>query len=246
MTNLLHPPLPDAAAPHWRWLGCTAARARCRSPRRSPPTRGRGCSSPPTRANSSGLAVELRFFGGAGARDPDAARTGRSCRTISSRRIRTSSRSGCARSRACPQLRRGILLLTTDSLLARLPPVGLRAARAASRSQRGAALAIEPLRQRLVAAGYASVSQVSGPGEFALRGSLFDVWPMGTDAPVRIDLLDDRIDSLRRFDPETQRSLESDRAAAAAAGARAAARCRGGARVPPPLPAALRAAMSRA
>jgi len=60
-----------------------------------------------------------------------------------------------------------------------------------------------------VTAGYGSVSQVSGPGEFALRGSLFDVWPMGTELPVRIDLFDDRIDSLRHFDPETQLSMEA-------------------------------------
>ncbi len=56
--------------------------------------------------------------------------------------------------------------------------------------------------------GYVSVSQVTGPGEFALRGSLFDVFPMGQETPVRVDLLDDRIDSIRRFDPDSQRSLE--------------------------------------
>ncbi len=107
-----------------------------------------------------------------------------------------------------PELRRGILLLTTESLLTRLPPVDYVSARSFA-LERGATLTIEPFRHRLVAAGYASVGQVGGPGEFALRGSLFDVWPMGTDSPVRIDLLDDQIDSLRRFDPETQRSQEA-------------------------------------
>jgi transcription-repair coupling factor (superfamily II helicase) len=44
-------------------------------------------------------------------------------------------------------------------------------------------------------------------GEFAVRGSLIDLYPMGSDLPLRIDLLDDEIDSLRCFDPETQRTL---------------------------------------
>jgi len=153
------------------------------------------------------LAVELRFFGGAELEiltlpdwetlpydqfspHPD----------IVSERLRTLARLG--------EFRHGILLLTADSLLTRLPPVSYVSARSFS-LERGAALAIESLRRRLSAAGYASVSQVSGPGEFALRGSLFDVWPMGSEFPVRIDLLEEQIDSLRRFDPETQRSLEA-------------------------------------
>src|SRR5258706_3262753 len=153
------------------------------------------------------LALELRFYGGAGLEiltlpdwetlpydqfspHPD----------IVSERLRTLARLG--------EFRRGILLLTADSLLTRLPPVSYVSARSFS-LERGAALAIDSLRRRLSAAGYASVSQVSGPGEFALRGSLFDVWPMGSEFPVRIDLLEERIDSLRRFDPDTQRSLEA-------------------------------------
>src|SRR5204863_533119 len=75
----------------------------------------------------------------------------------------------------------------------------------------GQALAIEPFRQRLIEAGYASVSQVVSPGEFAVRGSLLDVFPMGAAAPLRIDLFDDEIEAIRRFDPETQRSLDSHR-----------------------------------
>jgi transcription-repair coupling factor (superfamily II helicase) len=43
-------------------------------------------------------------------------------------------------------------------------------------------------------------------GEFAVRGSLLDVFPMGSDTPFRIDLLDRDVDSIRRFDPDTQRS----------------------------------------
>jgi transcription-repair coupling factor (superfamily II helicase) len=151
------------------------------------------------------LAAELRFFGGDALEiltlpdwevlpydvfspHPD----------IVSDRLRTLAR--------LPALDSGILLLTIDSLLARLPPASFVQSRSFNLA-RGTQLAVEPLRLRLVGAGYASVGQVGGPGEFALRGSLFDVWPMGTEAPLRIDLNDDVIESIRRFDPETQRSL---------------------------------------
>jgi transcription-repair coupling factor (superfamily II helicase) len=73
----------------------------------------------------------------------------------------------------------------------------------------GDTLALEAFRMRLIEAGYASVAQVGAPGEFAVRGSLLDVFPMGTEHPLRIDLFDDRIDAIRRFDPETQRSLDA-------------------------------------
>ena len=59
-----------------------------------------------------------------------------------------------------------------------------------------------------------------------MRGSLFDVFPMGSQAPLRIDLFDDEIEAIRRFDPETQRSLDSLEKRAPAARARGAARCR--------------------
>ena len=58
------------------------------------------------------------------------------------------------------------------------------------------------------AAGYAAVTQVVTHGEFAVRGSLLDVFPMGSEQPFRIDLFDRDIDSIRHFDPDTQRSAE--------------------------------------
>ena len=69
-------------------------------------------------------------------------------------------------------------------------------------------LDLEALRAQLAMAGYAAVTQVVAHGEFAVRGSLIDVFPMGSDTPYRIDLLDRDVDSIRRFDPETQRSLD--------------------------------------
>jgi transcription-repair coupling factor (superfamily II helicase) len=65
----------------------------------------------------------------------------------------------------------------------------------------------ERLRAQLVFAGYQHVSQVVAPGEFSVRGGLIDLFPMGAALPFRLDLLDDSIETLRAFDPDTQRSL---------------------------------------
>ena len=107
-----------------------------------------------------------------------------------------------------PQLRHGCLIVSADTLMQRLAPRSYVQGRAFELGT-GQALAIEPFRQRLIEAGYASVSQVVSPGEFAVRGSLLDVFPMGAAAPLRIDLFDDEIEAIRRFDPETQRSLDA-------------------------------------
>ncbi len=63
------------------------------------------------------------------------------------------------------------------------------------------------LRAQLTLAGYTHVSQVVSPGEYAVRGSLIDLYPMGSAVPYRVDLFDDEIDSIRTFDPDSQRSL---------------------------------------
>jgi transcription-repair coupling factor (superfamily II helicase) len=59
----------------------------------------------------------------------------------------------------------------------------------------------------LTLAGYEHVSQVIRPGEYGVRGGLIDIFPMGSELPYRIDLFGDQIDTLRTFDPDTQRSL---------------------------------------
>src|SRR6266436_2018444 len=107
-----------------------------------------------------------------------------------------------------PQLRHGCLIVAADTLMQRLAPRSYVQGRAFELSK-GQALAIEPFRQRLTEAGYASVSQVVSPVEFAVRGSLLVVFPMGSAGPLRIDLFDDEIEAIRRFDPETQRSLDA-------------------------------------
>ncbi|MDL2424730.1 hypothetical protein M2C68_19160, partial [Pseudomonas sp. BAgro211] len=72
----------------------------------------------------------------------------------------------------------------------------------------GQKLDVEQMRSRFEAAGYRCVDTVYEHGEFAVRGALIDLFPMGSELPYRIDLFDDEIETLRTFDPETQRSID--------------------------------------
>ena len=63
------------------------------------------------------------------------------------------------------------------------------------------------LKAQLTLAGYSHVTQVVSPGEYAVRGGLIDLFPMGSLVPYRVDLFDDEVDSIRTFDPDSQRSL---------------------------------------
>ena len=110
-----------------------------------------------------------------------------------------------------PHLKRGIVVVDTGTLLSRIAPPAFVAARAFEIAV-GLSLDVEAFRQRLIGAGYASVSQVVAPGEFAVRGSLVDLYPMGSAAPFRIDLFDDEIETIRTFDPETQLSADQVKA----------------------------------
>jgi transcription-repair coupling factor (superfamily II helicase) len=107
-----------------------------------------------------------------------------------------------------PAARSGCLIVAADTIMQRLPPRAYVQARAFELTV-GETLALEAFRARLIEAGYVSVSQVRSPGEFAVRGSLLDVFPMGSAQPLRIDLFDEEIEAIRRFDPDTQRSLDS-------------------------------------
>ena len=71
----------------------------------------------------------------------------------------------------------------------------------------GERLDTDALRERLIRAGYSHVNQVLTPGEFAVRGGLIDLYPTGAALPFRIELMDDEVESLRTFDPDTQRTL---------------------------------------
>ena len=67
----------------------------------------------------------------------------------------------------------------------------------------------EVFRSNLESAGYLAVSSVISPGEFSARGSVFDLFPMGEKAPIRIDFFDNEIDTIRTFDPETGDTIET-------------------------------------
>ena len=106
-----------------------------------------------------------------------------------------------------PELSTGVLIIPTAAIMHRLAPCKWLAGRS-FQFEPGERLERDDFRRRLVAAGYNARSQVEEHGDFAIRGSIIDVFPMGFEHPFRIDLFDDEIDSLRLFDVETQRSLD--------------------------------------
>ncbi|HEY4128704.1 MAG TPA: transcription-repair coupling factor [Gammaproteobacteria bacterium] len=109
---------------------------------------------------------------------------------------------------ALPGLTRGIVVVAAATLMQRLaPPVYVVGGTLSLKV--GARLDPDSLRTQFSSAGYASVTQVMEHGEFAVRGSLLDVFPMGSPVPYRIDLFDDEIESIRIFDPDTQLSRDN-------------------------------------
>jgi len=99
-----------------------------------------------------------------------------------------------------------LLTVPVTTALYRLAPPTFLAAYTFS-FRRGDKLNAAALRAQLALANYSHVTQVSAPGEFSLRGSLIDLYPMGADTAYRIDSFDDEIESIRSFDVDTQRSL---------------------------------------
>ena len=106
-----------------------------------------------------------------------------------------------------PGLERGIVVLSITSLMHRLPPKQYVVGNTLHLEQ-GQQLSIESMRRQMALAGYQAVETVMDHGEFAVRGSIIDLFPMGSPIPFRLDLFDDELDSIRLFDPETQRSHE--------------------------------------
>ncbi len=103
--------------------------------------------------------------------------------------------------------RDGVLVAPVATLLQRLPP---RDHIAAHSHAIGVGDTLEPdrFRRRLERGGYHHVSQVVAHGEFTVRGALIDFFPMGHERPYRIDLFDDEVESIRSFDPDSQRSID--------------------------------------
>ena len=99
-----------------------------------------------------------------------------------------------------------VLLLPATTALTRLAPPSFLAGTTFEFKQKSR-LDEAALKAQLTLAGYNHVSQVVSPGEYAVRGGLIDLFPMGSPVPYRVDLFDNEIDSIRTFDPDSQRSL---------------------------------------
>ncbi len=101
----------------------------------------------------------------------------------------------------------GLVLTALPAFLHRIAPPEVIAAHV-WQLKVGDTLDISKLKERLVLAGMQSADRVLVQGEFAARGGILDIWPATEDTPLRLDLFGDEIESIRRFDPETQRSGE--------------------------------------
>ncbi|MGF1723252.1 transcription-repair coupling factor [Photobacterium nomapromontoriensis] len=110
-----------------------------------------------------------------------------------------------ARLYTLPQQKDGVVLVPISTLLQRLTPRAYIHQHALLVSK-GDHLSLDKLRLQLEVSGYRHVDQVMEHGEYASRGSLLDLFPMGSHQPYRIDFFDDEVDSIRQFDPENQRS----------------------------------------
>jgi transcription-repair coupling factor (superfamily II helicase) len=101
----------------------------------------------------------------------------------------------------------GVLVVPVATLMQKLAPREFTLGSSFS-LDKGQRFDIEAMRSRLTNAAYRCVDTVFEHGEFAVRGSIMDIFPMGVNQPFRLDLFDDEIESIRVFDPESQRSVQ--------------------------------------
>ena len=106
-----------------------------------------------------------------------------------------------------PSVKRGVLVVPVATLMQRIAPRS-HITGSGLMLKKGQKLDLAAEQRRLEASGYRYVPQVAEPGDFAVRGALIDIFPMGTAEPYRIELFDDEVESIRSFDPETQRSQQ--------------------------------------
>ncbi|GAB2569485.1 transcription-repair coupling factor [Dyella jejuensis] len=106
-----------------------------------------------------------------------------------------------------PGVKRGVLVVSAATLMQRIAPRS-HITGAGLMLRKGQKLDLAAEQRRLEACGYRHVPQVAEPGDFAVRGALIDIFPMGAAEPYRIELFDDDVDSIRSFDPDTQRSQQ--------------------------------------
>lgn len=105
-----------------------------------------------------------------------------------------------------PHMKDGVMILPVNTLMQKVCLHSFLMGYALA-AKKGDVLSRDNLRSQLEQAGYRSVDQVMEHGEFATRGALLDLFPMGSEEPYRIDFFDDEIDSIRLFDVDTQRTL---------------------------------------
>lgn len=104
-----------------------------------------------------------------------------------------------------PNAKQCLVIVPITTLMMRLPPKSFLAGNVLLLTK-GDNYCLQDVKQQLVDTGYHMVEQVYEHGEFAVRGSIIDLFPMGSTQPYRIELFDDEVESIRYFDPETQRS----------------------------------------
>jgi len=107
-----------------------------------------------------------------------------------------------------PHLEQGILLSTVPALMQKLPPSEYISGHSFF-LETGQIVDPDKLRKRLQEAGYLAVSQVLCQGEYAIRGGVIDIYPMGSSDPFRLDLFGNQLETIRLFDPESQRSSDT-------------------------------------
>ena len=217
-TRLLAPDFPERAADHRYWAGLTGTRSALAIAETA--RDHDGLTLVITRTTDEALQLEqaMRFFLDLGFDEdqPAVASDGLELlslpdwetlpydlfsphQDITSRRIRTLHR--------LPAIRRGVLVVPARTLMHRLPPVNYLQGNTLL-LEVGQQLDIDSWRLALEAAGYRHADNVYEHGEYAVRGAILDIYPMGSALPYRIDLFDNEIETLRTFDPETQRSID--------------------------------------
>ena len=205
MASPLHPDLPAKAAERRFWGNLTGASQALAIATAASEQKGLTLVITADPASALQLTDEIRFFAG----DLDVLHfpdweilpydVFSPHQDIISQRIATLSR--------LHDLQRGVLILPVSTLLHRLPPASFYQGQTFALDV-GQTFNVSHTRQQLEAAGYHCVDTVYEHGEFAVRGAIVDIFPMGQDAPFRIELFDDEIETLRTFDPENQRTLE--------------------------------------
>ncbi|MCB7318172.1 transcription-repair coupling factor [Lacrimispora sp. 210928-DFI.3.58] len=101
----------------------------------------------------------------------------------------------------------GVVVTTMDGLMDHLMPLAFLKKQVLT-VESGQVIDLDVWKERLTEMGYERMAQVDGMGQFSIRGGIIDIFPLTEEVPVRIELWDDEVDSIRTFDPESQRSVE--------------------------------------